>query len=387
MRQRTIRKRRPPETPESLVEELDHYNVLGDYFDIGEDLSKELPPTSLVQLPISAPVTRISKIIDYTSDSDSDTEPIVVDQTWRGTVDSDAESIDSEYDDPLKHAGVYTAEETILIARDKLLRLQSLYIKQFKRLQHVMQEKRRNYLHALNQEKELGGPHTVSVATPKEVDQYKKLKALHRYHRKHGVERLLHCSLQEKRKAVKDSSNYKPPSFTKCIQPEKDKKCGQKALPFTKYCLKHILNDSQQLLYKPCSSQGNSSGCNIPTIPVRHLGTCINHCSLPSAMGSTTRDASSNAQQKEEPATTDSLDTLTQSDDVCDIQATDFPSIPSSSLLFGDSSAPGLSEIPGLAGSPHKELWSSSESKLREELESIDLTPGELPPEQLLATN
>lgn len=39
---------------------------------------------------------------EYTSESDSDVEPIVVDQTWKGNIDSDAESIDSEQTDPLK---------------------------------------------------------------------------------------------------------------------------------------------------------------------------------------------------------------------------------------------------------------------------------------------
>ena len=45
-----------------------------------------------------------------------------------------------------RHAGVYTAEEVALVSKEKLIRLQSLYINQFKRLQHVMREKRRKYL-------------------------------------------------------------------------------------------------------------------------------------------------------------------------------------------------------------------------------------------------
>lgn len=47
----------------------------------------------------------------------------------------------------LRHAGVYTAEEVALITREKLIRLQSLYIDQFKRLQHLLKEKKRRYLH------------------------------------------------------------------------------------------------------------------------------------------------------------------------------------------------------------------------------------------------
>jgi len=52
---------------------------------------------------------------------------------------------------------VYTAEEVALIMKDKLIRLQSLYIEQFKRLQHVMKERRRKYLHTVGQEKESYG--------------------------------------------------------------------------------------------------------------------------------------------------------------------------------------------------------------------------------------
>ena len=39
---------------------------------------------------------------DYASSSDSDAGMTVVDQAWRGDADSDAESIDSEQEDPLK---------------------------------------------------------------------------------------------------------------------------------------------------------------------------------------------------------------------------------------------------------------------------------------------
>ena len=59
-----------------------------------------------------------------------------------------------------RYAGVYTAEEAALITKDKLIRLQSLYINQFKRLQHVMREKRRSYLVALGKEREAFGKGT-----------------------------------------------------------------------------------------------------------------------------------------------------------------------------------------------------------------------------------
>lgn len=58
---------------------------------------------------------------------------------------------------------MYTAEEVALIMRDKLIRLQSLYIDQFKRLQHVMKEKRRKYLQTTKQEREALGKEDTLV--------------------------------------------------------------------------------------------------------------------------------------------------------------------------------------------------------------------------------
>lgn len=44
-----------------------------------------------------------------------------------------------------------------LITREKLIRLQSLYIDQFKRLQHLLKEKKRRYLHSRKIEHETIG--------------------------------------------------------------------------------------------------------------------------------------------------------------------------------------------------------------------------------------
>lgn len=64
-----------------------------------------------------------------------------------------------------RHAGVYTAEEVALITREKLIRLQSLYIDQFKRLQHLLKEKKRRYLHNRKVEHETLGKYTTILVT------------------------------------------------------------------------------------------------------------------------------------------------------------------------------------------------------------------------------
>ena len=55
-----------------------------------------------------------------------------------------------------RHAGVYTPEEVVLLTRDKLIKLQALYVDQFKRLHHQLKDARRRYLQGSKKEKENG---------------------------------------------------------------------------------------------------------------------------------------------------------------------------------------------------------------------------------------
>lgn len=56
----------------------------------------------------------------------------------------------------LRHAGIYTPEEVVLVTRDKLIKLQALYLDQFKRLHHQLKCARRRYLNGVKKEKENG---------------------------------------------------------------------------------------------------------------------------------------------------------------------------------------------------------------------------------------
>ena len=51
-----------------------------------------------------------------------------------------------------RHAGAYSSEEVIRIMRDKLIRLQKLYIDQFQRLRYLLKEERRAYRMATKKE-------------------------------------------------------------------------------------------------------------------------------------------------------------------------------------------------------------------------------------------
>lgn len=53
-----------------------------------------------------------------------------------------------------RYSGTYTAEEAVLLARNKMMRLQMLYQKQFDKILTTLKEKRRNYLAAIKKEKE-----------------------------------------------------------------------------------------------------------------------------------------------------------------------------------------------------------------------------------------
>ncbi|XP_068603396.1 KAT8 regulatory NSL complex subunit 2 isoform X2 [Brachionichthys hirsutus] len=229
------------------------------------------------------------RVPDEDSLSEEEPGPLVLDQTWRGDPDSDADSIDSDHEDPLKHAGVYTAEEVALITREKLIRLQSLYIDQFKRLQHLLKEKKRRYLHSRKVEHEtlgtslLTGPEGLSSV---ERENLKKLKALRRYRRRYGVEALLHRQLRERRQAVTDGA---PQPFTrtvyeKCVSFVEGARCANPSLPMTRHCVSHIYQDNSQVLFRTCPGVRD-----VPCDRTVHLGQsddprCPLHLTLPPPM-------------------------------------------------------------------------------------------------------
>uniref|UniRef100_A0A3Q0R383 KAT8 regulatory NSL complex subunit 2 n=1 Tax=Amphilophus citrinellus TaxID=61819 RepID=A0A3Q0R383_AMPCI len=206
-----------------------------------------------------------SRILDEDSLSEEEQGPLVLDQTWRGDPDSEADSIDSDHEDPLKHAGVYTAEEVALITREKLIRLQSLYIDQFKRLQHLLKEKKRRYLHNRKMEHETIGSSLLTGAeglSMKERDNLKKLKALRRYRRRYGVEALLHRQLRERRQAVTEGAPQR--SYSSMYS--------------------DIYQDSNQVLFKMCPGLKD-----VPCDRTVHMGQsedprCPLHLTLPPPM-------------------------------------------------------------------------------------------------------
>ncbi|KOX67798.1 KAT8 regulatory NSL complex subunit 2 [Melipona quadrifasciata] len=240
-----------PQTPEMLLLNLSHYVKKTD--SSPEETEDEEGKVKALDPFTEVDAYRVNAsgcdILDYASSSDSDIEPTTVTDTLRGNYldDSDNESLYSAQEDPLKHAGIFTAEEVIYIAREKLIRLQSLYIDQYRRLQYILREKRRKYLHALKKEKEtLCSIHDQPKETPKEKKIYEKLKALNRYHRRSGVEAVLYRKSLERRAQATEGPTQKIPSISKCIFTEGGVKCGERTLPAAKHCRKHILESKSE---------------------------------------------------------------------------------------------------------------------------------------------
>jgi KAT8 regulatory NSL complex subunit 2 len=91
---KTLRKRQPPESLETLIDDLQHYS------EAGND-EKATGTLSLIEkLSLNAST---QKLQDYASESDSEDELPTAEQTVRQEDDSDAESIDSDQDDPLRY--------------------------------------------------------------------------------------------------------------------------------------------------------------------------------------------------------------------------------------------------------------------------------------------
>ncbi|GFN94646.1 kat8 regulatory nsl complex subunit 2-like [Plakobranchus ocellatus] len=291
-RQRLARKRRPRETGEGLLEELVALTSAAGSGGSGGTQHEHRRSKMFTD-------SVASRALDYASSSDSESEfGPVVEQTWRDDGDSDAESIDSDQEDLLKYAGVYTTEEVAQILRDKLIRLQALYIDQFKRLKHMLMVKRRQYLRARGLERETFGSIKLYKKDPTQRDRYNKLKALKQYHRKAGKEALLQLQSTQRRIQASAENTAGPmsparavtvpasaagssagSSFPACTFLDDGILCGSIVVPLSKFCQKHILHDPWQLLYRPCPFADSQCGRPVPTL----LNTefCSLHQSLP----------------------------------------------------------------------------------------------------------
>lgn len=275
VRQRAARKTCPRQTPETLLSMLSHHQM--DTHTAGQNAIPD--PASVPGLASTA--------LEYASDTDSEEETLTFpqDSLPRREADSELDSADSDVD-PLEHAEVFTTEEITRIYLEKLQKLKSMYVGEYKRLIHILRESRRKYLQAIRQEKEtMMSIHDQPKPTPEERQAYEQLKALARYHKHLGTHSLLHRQQLERRLQVTEGVNYKPGTSigcVKCVYSEGSWRCGEKSVPLSKYCSKHILHDPNQVLFGACGVRKcGDDQCSIPVVSLPYATTCIYHTPVP----------------------------------------------------------------------------------------------------------
>lgn len=290
------------ESTETLISSLSHHVKIDKVkpqsttkispFDDDEEIDVVTPTVDpFIDLKAVEFNNRGKNILDFASDSSSDEDtPTTLTNTWRAHEldNSDDESVDSSEEDLLKHAGVYTVDEVVTISKEKMQRLQSLYIDQFQRLQYVLREKRRHYLQGMKKEKEtLSSIHDQYKDSPKERKLYSNLKAMNHYHRRYGVESLLHRQYREKRQKQLEPTLMAAPAnpiqknIPKCIFSEGGVKCNERSIPCCKYCRKHIMEDKKQILFKACGIEKSSIVCQEPVVNIFDESACVLHTIMP----------------------------------------------------------------------------------------------------------
>jgi len=229
---------------------------------------------------------------------ESEDEGVRVGDTWVGDGESEGESVDSEGEESLKHAGVFTGEEVMRTMRDKLIRLQKLYIEQFGRLSHQLREGRRKYLCQVREEMEVGMMNISSQ--PKDSTQYSKLKALTHYHAPAGREALLAVRLREKR-GVASGGKSSTVTVSPCqFHLTSTTKCGEVVVPMTRYCTKHIMEQQGQVLYRQCGAvtDKDDGPCEVPIPAIFTHSSCVFHVKM---VGRVTRDLEEGVDTNTEP--------------------------------------------------------------------------------------
>jgi len=181
--------------------------------------------------------------------------------TWLGNQASDADSTDSEDENSLNHAGTWTVEEALKICKDKMSRLRSLYSQQFKRMHHYLKEERRKIANDNDME-----PFVVSKVpfykhSDDSYNDYLKDIHLSNYQR-HGTEEIVAEKMMKEKRSRGSTLNSRRTDLPKCHFTTEGVRCTSRVLPFSKFCLNHILQDPDQYLYSPCSS--NENECTKP---------------------------------------------------------------------------------------------------------------------------
>lgn len=73
----------------------------------------------------------------------------------------------------------------------------------------------------------------------------------------------------------------KPSFHVRCVFTEGGVKCGDRIIPASKYCRKHILEDKKQVLFRACNIEKAGVICKEPVPGIFEDATCTLHIQLP----------------------------------------------------------------------------------------------------------
>lgn len=162
----------------------------------------------------------------------------------------------------------------------------------------------------------IGGGAHIAAADIVQPRRMQRQKALNQYLKKHGVEAVLQYKASERRAAARAAAAQQQPSsvigglssaaasmstsaaaaasaaallaasaaasaHVRCQFSEGGVKCGERGLPLTKYCRRHILEDRAQVLFKACAVEKSGVVCREPVPITVENATCVLHFELP----------------------------------------------------------------------------------------------------------
>lgn len=202
--------------------------------------------------------------------------------------DSDTESVDNN--DIFKHASVFTEEELTRTLRDKMIKLRRLYIEQYGHIQYILKEKRLKYIQAQRNEDEMYGE-AFSYRNYRDNSNYKKLRAMLRYHKTFGPDSLLQDQAKRRKMSrpptvgphphphsQNQSKNDTQSAQQICILSKTPKECKNPCMPLSPYCKQHILYDTKQVLFRPCA--GGIPPCLTPVVSFVKKNKCWLHTAI-----------------------------------------------------------------------------------------------------------
>ena len=138
--------------------------------------------------------------------------------------------------------------------------------------------------------------HAQPKDSPEEQLAYEAIKSLNHYNKPHGQELVLYQQFMEKRIRAgqqqqsqggggggPDAGPASKSPFSKCtFNLTTNTKCGDICIPMSKYCVKHIMSDPGQILFRKCSvsTTDDDGPCETPIPDLFDSSSCVYHTQI-----------------------------------------------------------------------------------------------------------